>query len=112
MQVAVTDMAEDNRPRRRLQLLQPLGTALQEDLHAPDRHRDIVLDTRALVFLCLRNRMADTPEALCLGDILRNHGIDHQAVLKCVAEQPLEQILVIADGDFRQDEPVPRRLER
>ena len=90
VQIAVAQMAEvDQTHAGNLALEHGVGM-LDKCGNARGGDRDIVLDVQAFLGLGQGNALADMPQVMGLGQVLRHHGVDHAAVFKGQLQQVLE----------------------
>ena len=90
MHVAVAEMAEGAEPDPRHRRHERRAGPGQEFRHAGHRHRDVVLDARALERLCVRDGFAQAPEIRRLGAAFRDHRIEDEAAVHGLGEHGLE----------------------
>ena len=109
VQVAVAQVAEYHRLDPR-ELRRQRGVGAGDELgHPRHRQRDVVLDVAARLRLRLRDRLAQPPQRLGLGQRLGDHRVHRQPFLERDAEQAFEQDadarFVVRVGQLEQRKP-------
>ena len=111
MKIAVAHMAEADRARAGCHMLDGLAGLVDKDGDRGNRHRNVVLDRRALGFLGFGQNLAEIPQSLGLRKTGRDDRIAGDIILYRGTQYVLDQATRVfggaAGGNLHQHIPWP-----